>query len=519
MCYYKLILIFLCLFVISCANIQGINGGPEDKEPPRLVSEKSSPDFQLRFKDHEIILTFNEWIRLDNPGLNISISPTTRFPVEYKLKGKKLLIQFDQREIFEENTTYVIQFGESIKDITSGNIQRNIKYVFSTGDYLDSLITQIQVIDALTAKPKDKILVSLYKVLDDTAFQKIKPFYFAWTDSAGQVLITNMSPGNYRLYALEDKNQNYIYDQINEAFAFFPEVIKPKEVPDSIYKLYLSAVEIPAFIKEKKLSSGKAVIHFKERPHRVSIKCDDNSNIQFINLKDSMLVWNLSKITQNCILSFDDKKDTFDLLGYERALYETAITHEHTLLKPDQWPGFILSDPILSVDKNRFLVLDSLSFIQEVKMDSTDPRKFYITGQFLSKNQIRIVIPDGAVQSLYSNGNKLDTLSFSYFEATSLSRLKLTLDSLEPGQQYILQLINNQNISVEKIVEATLSSKILFFNYLLPGKYEIRIIHDKNRNGRWDPADFKQKQQPESLKYFELTELRADWDIDIKIKW
>jgi hypothetical protein len=54
---------------------------------------------------------------------------------------------------------------------------------------------------------------------------------------------------------------------------------------------------------------------------------------------------------------------------------------------------------------------------------------------------------------------------------------------------------------------------------MIPGKYEIRMIHDKNKNGRWDSADFSKKRQAESVKYFELAELRADWDIEVNIKW
>jgi hypothetical protein len=100
-----------------------------------------------------------------------------------------------------------------------------------------------------------------------------------------------------------------------------------------------------------------------------------------------------------------------------------------------------------------------------------------------------------------------------------LSRLKLSLESLQSGENYILQLIQNQSINEELTFEATGPIKNLLFDFMIPGKYEIRMIHDKNKNGRWDSADFSKKRQAESVKYFELAELRADWDIEVNIKW
>jgi uncharacterized protein (DUF2141 family) len=516
---HKLFFILFCLFAQSCANIQSIKGGPEDKEAPVVVASQSSPNYQLHYKGDQIVLSFNEWIRLDNPTLNISISPSTVYPADIKLKGKRIIIRFDEREILQEQTTYVIQFGESIKDITSGNVQRNVKYVFSTGDYLDSLSTQIQLIDGFSNRPKEKVLISLYKNLDDTAVQKTKPFYFAWTDSSGRVTIQNMSPGRYRLYALEDKNQNYKYDQSTEAFAFYPEIIEVNDKTDSIYTLYLSTASLPVIIKEKRIRQGKTIFQFSEKPHTVSLSCHDNSSVRFVQLKDSLLVWNLSQSPQSCILSYDSSRDTFETGTFLSTTHSSRISMDESVLKPGQLPGFTLSDPVLEIDKEKIIILDSAARVTAIRYDTADPRKFFLEGAFSLAHKTSLVIPQEAIQSFYPVSTPMDTFSFRYYEKASLSRLKLSLESLQSGENYILQLIQNQSINEELTFEATGPIKNLLFDFMIPGKYEIRMIHDKNKNGRWDSADFSKKRQAESVKYFELAELRADWDIEVNIKW
>lgn len=514
------ILMMMCLFCMSCANIQGLSGGPEDKTAPMLADQNSSPNFQTNFKQREIVLGFDEWIKMDNPTANISISPPTEFPVKYKLKGKRIFILFDGREVLKENTTYTIQFGESIKDITNGNIQRSLRYVFSTGDYLDSLKISGKVIDAFTKKPKEKILVSLYKNQYDSAFQKTKPFYFEWTDTSGRFTIQNISPGDYRLYALEDKNQNYFYDQTNEAFAFYPVPVQINASTTDEFLLNLSTKSIPAIIKQRLIHPGETRLYFNEKQYDLLLNCDSPDSIRFLNLKDSLLIWNFTNQVVNCILKFEKTSDTFNIQPLLMRLTDTVriLKMESQVLKPGEQPTFIMNYPILTVIKDSIKSIDSFSVVTGIKMDSIDLRKFYLEGSFTNVDLNQILIPEYTVQGLHNTANRRDTFTFRFLQKASLSRLNLSLEALQKGVPYIFQLLNGDYVSNELNFVSTESNKKLLFNGLLPGKYRVRIIHDINRNGKWDPSDFVNKIPSESIWYFDLPDLRADWDVDVSLK-
>lgn len=513
-------MILSVIYYSSCANIQGISGGPEDKTPPMLTEQNSTPNYVTNFNEREINLSFNEWVRIENPSANISISPPTEFPPEYKLKGKRFTIRFDKRETLRVNTTYNVQFGECIRDITAGNIQRNIRYVFSTGSYLDSLSIHGKVIDAFTKKPKEKILVSLYKLLDDTAFQKIKPYYFSWTDTAGKFSMNNLSPGMYKLYALEDKNQNYYYDQTTEGFAFYPDTIQINSKDSLNYVLSLSVKSLPVNIKDKQLRPGQLNVYFNEKPFKVKLECDSSSSIQFVNLKDSVLLWNGSQEEISCILNYNSKKDTFKIPPVKERLKDSirGIQLVQSLIKPGELPEFKMNYPILQIRKDSFQFLDSVSKITAIHMDSLDPRKFSIEGTYPQSKPARLLIQANAIQGLHQITNRRDTFTLRFMEKSSLSRLSMNLDGLQTGWAYIFQLLNGETVNVEFTFVATESNKKLFFRNLFPGKYRLRLIHDANKNEYWDPANFSNRTQAESIWYFDIPDLRADWDVDVSIK-
>ncbi|MBK8450523.1 MAG: Ig-like domain-containing protein [Saprospiraceae bacterium] len=512
--------ILVCLLSASCANIKGITGGPDDKTAPALRLDISSPNFQKNFKDRQIILGFNEWIRLDNPSTNISISPTLQYLPEFKLKGKRLIISFDEREILKENTTYSIQFGESIKDITAGNIQRDLRYIFSTGDFIDSLSISGIVKNAFTREAKEKLIVGLYKNLDDTAFQKTKPFYFTWTDTAGKFSLENLSPGNYKLYALEDKNQNYFYDQTSESFAFLNDPIQIEQGKNNYYFLNLSIASIPVFIKERFVKPGIIKFLFNEKPASININCERNSDyIKAVDL-DSLLIWNKSRDSLNCILDFGFKKDTFFIppLNDISTISSRSLILSNNFVKPTEWPAFIFDFPIEKIIPEKIYFLDSTVSVTSISYDTIDPRKFYIQGNFNSKKESKVIFSEGAIEAWFNAKNKLDTFRINYIEKASLSRLKLAFDSLQIGYSYIFQLITNTNVALEKHFIPNTTSQELVLTNIFPGNYKVRLIHDQNNNKKWDPGNYTNKTQAEVVWYFGLPELRADWDIDVKLK-
>src|SRR5690606_20905989 len=121
------------------------------------------------------------------------------------------------------NTTYSINFGQSIVDNNEGNAHPNFRYVFSTGNYIDSLTVTARLKDAISKKNNSFTKVVLYDATDfsDSTIYKKKPMYVANSlDSLNVVTIENIKEGRYRLLALHEKNNNYLFDPATDKIAF-----------------------------------------------------------------------------------------------------------------------------------------------------------------------------------------------------------------------------------------------------------------------------------------------------------
>lgn len=514
------LLILIAILLNSCANIKGISGGPEDKKAPGLLIAKSSPAQQKNFKEHSLYFYFDEWIRLESPQSNISISPSLQYPPKYILKGKELIIEFDSREQLKENTTYSIQFGESIKDITVGNVQRDLRYIFSTGNFIDSLKIEGQVKDAYSNQVKEKILVGLYNNLHDSAFQKLKPFYFCFTDTAGQFKLDNLSPGTYKLYALLDKNQNYYFDQFGESIAFLDQSIQINDSLQKQFNLYLSESKPPLFIKDKVSGNGKLKLQFNEKPDSLKLFFNNETNFQWIQTADSLLIWNLKSDPDSIRIQFPGHLDSFIISARikSNAPVPVSLNLKERILKPGEFPIFSFKDPVLNIYNSKISTTDSSITNINVQMDSLDPRSFSVLGNFNNKSEFKLIFEKASVVLWPDLENKADTFTIRYLEKSALSQLTLKLDSLNTNTAYILELVEGEQVRATRNLSKFEQAKELIFPNLLPGNYKLRLIEDKNQNQRWDAANYELKIQAETVWNFSLPELRADWDIAVTIK-
>src|ERR1035437_7987231 len=188
---------YLLLFVIilikfqsllsGCAQIMAPTGGPKDTLPPKLLVA-NPPQRTLNFKGNKITFSFDEYIQLDNVTQNMLVSPVpkTNPYIDYKLKTLTIKL----KDTLQPNTTYVINLGNSVKDLNEGNIYKNFTYIFSTGPYIDSMTLSGKVILAETGEVDTLIQAYLYKDLSDTAPLKKKPNYITRLDTAGRFTFT-----------------------------------------------------------------------------------------------------------------------------------------------------------------------------------------------------------------------------------------------------------------------------------------------------------------------------------------
>lgn len=218
------ILSIIGIVLASCANIVMPSGGPKDQAAPEIV-ESTPPNYTTNFNGKKIIIKFNEYIQLRNVNQSLIICPSLPEKPKVLAKGKTLLIDINNE--LEDSTTYAFNFGNSIADITEGNAQEDFRYVFSTGDYLDSLIIAGSVINAFDLKSEKEVFVLLYDIYEDSIPYKEQARYIAKTNKSGEFTLSNLKAGAYKIFALKDANSNFLFDMPNEKIAFLDTLIIP----------------------------------------------------------------------------------------------------------------------------------------------------------------------------------------------------------------------------------------------------------------------------------------------------
>lgn len=223
-------LLFAALaMVCSCAKMGQPDGGWYDETPPAIV--RTSPaDQGVNIKAKKINIYFNEYIQVDNPTEKVVISPPQIEQAEIKPSGKK--IEVELKDSLKPNTTYTIDFSDAISDNNENNPLGNYTFTFSTGDHIDTMQVAGYVLNAENLEPIKGILVGLYNNLSDTIFTKEPMLRVSRTDSRGHFVIKGVAPGDYRIYALQDADNNYYFNQKSEQLAFTHDIITPTFKPD-----------------------------------------------------------------------------------------------------------------------------------------------------------------------------------------------------------------------------------------------------------------------------------------------
>ena len=220
---------FFILLLVSCAKMGSPDGGWYDETPPTITGSAPA-DKATGVKTRKINIYFDEYIQVDNPTEKVVISPPQLETPEIKAGGKKITVEI--KDSLKANTTYTVDFSDAISDNNENNPLGNYTYTFSTGDHIDTLEVSGYVLDAKNLEPIKGILVGLYSNLNDTAFTTSPMLRVSRTDSRGMFIIKGIAPGNYRIYALEDADNNYYYSQKSERLAFNHDVIVPSCMPD-----------------------------------------------------------------------------------------------------------------------------------------------------------------------------------------------------------------------------------------------------------------------------------------------
>lgn len=237
----------LALSIYSCANMSRPGGGPRDETPPLFVKSNPAPG-ALNVSKQRIEIEFDEIIQVESPGEKVIVSPPQKDMPEIRASGRKVTVQLQDSLL--PNTTYTIDFSNSIVDNNEKNPLYSFAYSFSTGDKIDSLQVSGILLNASDLEPVTGMLVGLHSNLDDSAFQKLPMERIASSDELGHFTIRNVTPGKYRLFALKDLNRDYKFDNPSEEIAFFDSIVVPTaDVKLHVDTLWKDSVTIDTIIE------------------------------------------------------------------------------------------------------------------------------------------------------------------------------------------------------------------------------------------------------------------------------
>ncbi len=233
------VLFFASAFFSRCASMMIPTGGPRDTLPPVIVNmtpDNFSTDRPL-VGHGKIYIEFDEFVQLKDQQKEFFTSPQMKKKPTVTLRGRGIVIQL--RDTLLPNTTYALNFGSALRDNNEGNPLHSMRYVFSTGPEIDSMILSGYTADAYKADSVSKTFIWFFPAdsvediaeYDSTIF-KYKPAVIARAENNGIFIAQNLKPVPYRVYAVQDKNDNQLYEPGSDQVGFLDGTYNPAALPD-----------------------------------------------------------------------------------------------------------------------------------------------------------------------------------------------------------------------------------------------------------------------------------------------
>lgn len=436
----------------SCAQISAPTGGPRDSLPPVLL--KADPAIKaVNVQNNKITFTFNEYVEVKEALTNVLVSPLPKNnpSVDYRLRTVTVKL----KDTLLPNTTYSINFGNAIVDINEGNALRNFTYVFSTGNTIDSLTFSGKVLLAETGKPDSTLMAMLYRNAVDSTVQKQRPNYVARLNGNGEFTFVNLPAGEFMLYALKDADGGKTYNVKSELFAFTNKPIKVGA--DSSTTLF-------AFAEVKENNE-------KDKPGAAADAPPANDK----------------KLRYNATVS----NTTQDLEGSAALLFNRP-------LKEFQ-PGAV------SLTDSNHNALAAAT----IKLDST-AKTVSVQYPWQENTVYKLIVTNSLLAD--STGNRLaksDTIRFMSKKESDYGNLVLRFANIDLSLNPVLQFVQGENLVASYPVTAKEWKQKRF----KPGEYDVRILYDANKDGKWTPGNYTKKLQPEKvIPLPQKIAIRANWD-------
>jgi uncharacterized protein (DUF2141 family) len=533
--YYFLMVLLVLACLSQCASPLPPSGGPEDITPPKIDTTESTPNMQTNFRKQRIELTFDEWIVLEDVFNQVIVSPPLNGKFTVKLRGKTVRFDFPEEDTLRANTTYTINFGEAVKDLTEKNPAENLKFVFSTGDFIDSLSIRGRIVDAFDGSPEEGTLFMLYENLADTVVRTERPFYFGKTAKDGTFQIDNLKSGAFKAFALKDVNFNYLFDLDNEEIGFLEEPIEINADTSQNIELRLFAEEERLRLMEDDTKRyGEAVLTFNKKPKDYDFTFDDiGQKSLLVEMEDSLKLWydiETPDYWKIYVQKDSSIQDTIQVRPTERdEFYKSAVLECTNLnengnknLNPDKALQLNFNHPITSFDTSLVQLLEDTTKIRVqpslFEVDSLLPQHIKMQFPWKEGKEYEVVLLPGAMTDFFGLQNDTIRQGYKAELRKKFGNLNLTLSDLDTLETYVIQLIFRKDNIVEEFSVSGVDTYQRNFRTLPPGDYSVQIVTDSNQNGKWDTGNYDLEIQPEKVRRLAIEQqLRANWDVDANL--
>lgn len=547
---------------------QGPTGGLRDSLPPVYKTSNPLPN-SLNFKGDKVEIEFDEYVQLKDGFEKIVVSPPTKSPFVAKAIGKKVVVEF--RDTLMANTTYTVDFSNSIVDNNESNPFNEYFFSFSTGDVLDSLSMSGYLLNAKDLSPAAGVLVGAYKQHDDSVFVTKAFDRIAKTDENGRFTLRNLEPVPYRVFALNDVNSNYYFDQPGEAVAFLDSVFTPKMIEkvrfDTIYKDSVTIDTVKRFRSVRYLPDSVTLQLFEEEIVRQSFKkaeltSETTVELYFENYEkqvpeinpvnfvsdnwavvepsvttDTIKIWlrdsNVVKLDTlrfelvyqktDSASNFVEARDTVQLIQNRKKAKrrddkkQTFLTCSSSKsvevynLPRIEWsaPVDFVQDSVVKVEVQKDTLWEMVDF-RLVADSAVNARSYLLEAEWEVGASYRLHIDSASVTDIYGNCNDKTELKFRIKNKEEYSTLKFKVQGVADSAFVELLNAKEQVKRVEKLRNGE-----VFFKNVHPGEYYARLVVDSDNDGLWTTGKYIENRKPEQVYYFSKTlKLRANWDVE-----
>ncbi len=564
----------ILIFPPSCANTSTPpEGGPKDTLAPILVEVVppiNSLHHPVDIKHSTVSFEFDEYVVLNNPNSYIFLSPPQSKPPTAKIKGKKVVVSFT--EPLDSSQTYSLSLGEAVKDNNEGNPFPPYTHSFSTGSYVDSLFVSGNIVEASTMLPMSNMTVLFHTDLSDSAIYKVRPRAAAKSDLWGYFTVRNLPVDSvYRVYAIQDLNNNCIYDPDQEMVAFLDTLVRPTGVmrpglPELVPVMMTDTAACQARPTQISLSmfmevSQRQLLRSRERvsrrqmylkfaapyPQIDSMILDgispDKLILEHNFYQDSITIWINDQgpipDTLQMRLSYMRTDDTLNIL--------MPVTDTIKMIRPkgkmveNRWGEMVEEADTLAayevdaspekIDQDGIIIefespmictpFDSITITSKntreqiapapftVEKDTANIRRFILRMQdkMVAGYEYTLRIPDSLFMDI--DGIYCDSLvkTFSLPQDENLSAL--IVETSNVNEKYMVELVDEKRTNVYRTYHID-SAAVLNFPYLKAGRYSLRITEDKNGNGQIDTGDLLEHRQPEKVMMFRFNDVLGD---------